>query len=278
MVGMVAMHCIDESERGDATTHPTILELAKLNFNMVQSQHKRDLKEVTRWWNNLGLVDKLTFARDRLVECFIIASVIGYELEFSRCRKEITKVYTLLTVIDDVYDVYGSLDELELFTKAVDRWDLKAMDTLPEYMKICYLALYNTAKQMAYDTLKETGWDIKNYLRHVWGGLCKAYLQEAEWFHTGHRPTLEQYLRNGWTSISGPVVLFHAYFFIVKEFKIEAVNCLENESSIVYWSSMIQRLCNDMGTSKEDRNSVILCHCQSFWPELGLISDEPVGR
>lgn len=31
------------------------------------------------------------------------------------------KVITLLSIIDDTYDAYGTIDELELFTKAVER-------------------------------------------------------------------------------------------------------------------------------------------------------------
>ncbi|KAF5950112.1 hypothetical protein HYC85_012105 [Camellia sinensis] len=73
----------------------------------------------------------------------------------------------LITTIDDVYDVYGSLDELELFTAAVERWDTNVVETLRDYMKLCFLALYNTVNEMAYDVLKQHGVNIIPYLTKV---------------------------------------------------------------------------------------------------------------
>lgn len=43
-------------------------------------------------------------------------------------------------------------------------WDVKAVQVLPDYMKICFLALYNTVNEFAYDALKEHGQDILPYL------------------------------------------------------------------------------------------------------------------
>lgn len=39
----------------------------------------------------------------------------------------------------------------------MSRWDMKMMDQLPEYMKLCFLALYNSINEMAYDLLKDQG-------------------------------------------------------------------------------------------------------------------------
>lgn len=42
----------------------------------------------------------------------------------------------------------------------VFRWDINAVDDLPDYMKISFLALYNTVNEMAYENLKEQGVNV----------------------------------------------------------------------------------------------------------------------
>jgi len=37
------------------------------------------------------------------------------------CRWITTKLITLASIIDDMYDAYGTIEELELFTNAVER-------------------------------------------------------------------------------------------------------------------------------------------------------------
>jgi isoprene synthase len=46
-------------------------------------------------------------------------------------------------------------------------WDINATQILPEYMKIFFLALYNTVNEFAYDALKNNGHDILPYLIKV---------------------------------------------------------------------------------------------------------------
>lgn len=35
-----------------------------------------------------------------------------------------TKLIAMLTIIDDIYDSFGTPEELELFTEAIDRFEL----------------------------------------------------------------------------------------------------------------------------------------------------------
>lgn len=47
------------------------------------------------------------------------------------------------------------------------RWDLEGIDQLPEYMKLYYLALYNTTNETAYIILKEKGFNATHYLKKL---------------------------------------------------------------------------------------------------------------
>lgn len=56
------------------------------------------------------------------MECYFWAVGMAPEPQFRNCRKVVTKMFAFVTTIDDIYDVYCTLDELELFTEAVERF------------------------------------------------------------------------------------------------------------------------------------------------------------
>ncbi|KAK3404570.1 hypothetical protein EUGRSUZ_K00879 [Eucalyptus grandis] len=246
-----------------------IPEFAAMNFNTLQSILQRDLQEMSRWWNDVSLARNLNFVRDRLMECFFWAAGVADEPTLANCRKRLTKVTSLITIIDDVYDVYGTLDELELFTDAVRRWDINAVDDLPGYMKLCFLVLFNSVNEIAYDTLKETGKIVIPYLAKSWYDLCKSFLQEAKWSYNKTNPRFEEYLNNGWISSSGHVILIHAYFLSSPSMRREELESLEHYHDILRLPSMIFRLTNDLVTSSaelergETTNS-IMCYMQEM--------------
>ncbi|KAK8921852.1 Terpene synthase 10 [Platanthera zijinensis] len=243
--------------------NPKLLQFSNLDFNMLQCLYKKELKELSRWWRNLGLVgDEFSFARDRLVEIYFWSVGCTFEPQFWRCRKEITKLGCLLTTIDDIYDVYGSLEELEVFTNDVHEWKISAI--LPNFMKKTLTALFNTLNDIAHIVLVEKDIDILPHLRRVWEYQCKSYLLEAKWYYTGYTPTLNEYLENAWLSATCPLLTNSAYF-LSEELTKEALDSLEFYPDVVRYSSIVARLYDDLGTSTDEveRGDVpksIQCH------------------
>ncbi|KAK7271346.1 hypothetical protein RJT34_27159 [Clitoria ternatea] len=231
----------------------TLLQFAKIDFNIVQAIHQEELKQASRWWKKIGFVEKLSFSRDRLVENFLWTVGANFDPDFGYFRSVITKLNSLVTTIDDIYDVYGTLDELELFTQAVDRWDQNyAMENLPDYMKTCFLALYNYVSEISLETVKKNGFNSTPYLKKAWADLCKSYFTEAKWYHNRYKPSLEEYMKNAWISISLPVALVHTYFSIPNSFTQEDLVCLEEHPNLTRFSGMLLRLANDLGSSKRE--------------------------
>ncbi|KAI4324174.1 hypothetical protein L6164_023731 [Bauhinia variegata] len=217
MLRLEARWFIDFYGRKKSMIH-SLLKLAKLDFNMVQAIHQEDLKHASRWWEKAALREKMSFSRDRLVECFIWTVGLSFQPHFGYFRRVMTKVGALIAIIDDVYDVYGNLEELELFTDVIGR------ERAPDP--------FNLAK--------------------VWADLCKAYLIEAKWYFNGYTPSQEEYIENGWISISGPVILIHAYFSAPNPIRKKDLRYLEKYSNIIRAASTILRLANDLGTYKRE--------------------------
>ncbi|KAE8670582.1 Alpha-farnesene synthase [Hibiscus syriacus] len=246
----------------------SLLELAKLNFNSVQATLQKDLREISRWWRNLGIMEHLNFTRDRLAESFFCAVGLVYEPRYSCFRKCLTKITTMILIIDDVYDVYGSLQELEQFTQAVDRWDSSKIQQLPECMKICFQALHDITNEIAYDIQEVNGWNVQAvvHLRKAWTGFCKALFVEAKWYNEGYTPSLEEYLSNALVSSGGIVISVHSMLSLGTD---EMIDLLGKNEDLVYNISIITRLCNDLGTSttekeRGDAPSSILCYMREM--------------
>ncbi|KAL3649117.1 hypothetical protein CASFOL_005520 [Castilleja foliolosa] len=249
---------------------------AILDFNMVQSVYQRDLQEVSRWWSDMGLANKLSFARDRLMESFFWAVGMVYEPKYNKCRVGLTKVVNLITVLDDIYDIYGSPQELQLLTDTVDKWDVNyALSHLPDYMRLFFFALYNTVNDIAYHVLKEQNLVIIYQLRNSWADLCKAFLREAQWSSNKQSPKLDEYMNNGWVSSSGVVLLTHAYFLITQPITDEAINHFDNDCrDLLCFSSSIFRLANDVTSNEDDtERGVVVKAVSCYMRETGM-SDE----
>ncbi|KAM6555437.1 hypothetical protein CsatB_002456 [Cannabis sativa] len=263
-------------KKQDMMMNSTLLEFAKLDFNIVQSTYQEELKYLSRWWKHSKLGEKLPFVRDRLMECFMWQVGIRFEPEFSYFRIIATQIYVLITIIDDMHDIYATLEELQLFANALQRWDLKVIDELPDYMKMAFFILYNFTNEMVFNVLGEHGFVNLEYFKKLWIDICKHQLQEAKWFYSGYQPTLQEYTENAWISVGGPAFLMHAYFCFTNLITNEEVECLkEGYPNIVRHGSLILRLADDLGTcSDEMKRGDVPTSIQCYMHDTGVSEDE----
>ncbi|XP_039119065.1 (3S,6E)-nerolidol synthase 2, chloroplastic/mitochondrial-like isoform X1 [Dioscorea cayenensis subsp. rotundata] len=246
----ISMHQ-DDHENGCKDV--VLFELAKYEFNIVQLLHQRELNAILSWWKKIGLAQELIFVRDQPLKWYMGPLTMVPQPHHSKCRIELTKAIAFIYIIDDIFDVYGTLDELSLFTQAINKWDISAIDNLPNYMKVCFNALYNVTNKIAEITLKEYGWNPINTLSKSWGKLCNAFLQEAKWFASKQVPNKDEYLRNAVTSSGVFIVIVHLFFLMGQGLTLENIQHIENDPSFVSKSGTILRLWDDLG-SAEDEN------------------------
>ncbi|OAY78193.1 Alpha-humulene synthase, partial [Ananas comosus] len=191
-----------EDERDD-----TIFELAKLDFNLLQSLHCEELKSISLWWKDLELEDKLCYARDRIVELYFWMLGVYFEPHYSRARMIATKVVSLASILDDTYDVYGTLEECRLLTDAIQRPSKNSRMNL--HRKI-------------------------------------TYLKETEWYAHDYVPTFEERLQTSMVSSTYPALICASFVGMDNIATREAFEWVTSMPEVVKDSAILSRLMNDI--------------------------------
>ncbi|KAM0064886.1 putative S-linalool synthase [Helianthus debilis subsp. tardiflorus] len=172
---------------------------------------------------------------------------------FSQQRIDLTKIVTLIYIIDDDFDIYGTFNELTLLTEAINMWDINVVEQLPYYVKSSFKAVYDTTNEIACRVHKNYGFNPIKFLRNSWVTLFNAFLVEAKWFATRHTPKSEEYLNNGIISSGVQVFLVHMFFLLGDGDTKEKASLIDNNHDIVSSISKILRLSDDL-ESEQDEN------------------------
>ena len=69
-----------------------------------------------------GLANELKLVRNQPLKWYMWPMAALTDPRFSEERVELTKPISFIYIIDDIFDVYGTLEELTLFTDAVNRY------------------------------------------------------------------------------------------------------------------------------------------------------------
>ncbi|KAG5561432.1 hypothetical protein RHGRI_004463 [Rhododendron griersonianum] len=255
-------------------------ELATMDFKMVQSTNQREILQFSEWWKDMGLANDLKFARNETLKWYMRPMAALTNPRFSQQRVELTKPISLIYIIDDIFYVYGTLEELTLFTEAVDRWDLAAVENLPYYMKSCFNALYDTTNEIAYKIYKAHGWNpidslqktVHNILpANFYIRMSKALLltnshvvavgKFVQCFLSRNKMVcfwaVAKHMRVSETAVvsSGVhVVLVHTFFLLGNGITRKTVDLVNDNPGVITSVATILRLWDDLGNGKGEFN------------------------
>ncbi|KAI4995111.1 hypothetical protein ZWY2020_035014 [Hordeum vulgare] len=157
--------------------NPTLLELAKLDFNLLQHVHLKELQYLTKWTDDFYDYVGTNYVRDRLVESYFGACVVYHEKDFTLSRIFFTKVMALMTIIDDTYDTHATIEETRQLNAAIQRYYNELLRIFKDADGEAFTDTYHVA-----------------YVKKAFQKFSTYQLQEAEWLHQNQKPSFENVL------------------------------------------------------------------------------------
>ncbi|XP_058220638.1 (-)-germacrene D synthase-like [Rhododendron vialii] len=255
----------------DDSHNKVLLDFAKLDFNLVQKLHQRELSEITRWWKDLDVAGKLPFARDRLVEIYFWILGVYYEPQYILAIRILTKAVFLISLIDDIYDASNAtIEELVLFNDAIQRWEvISALDQLPDYMKIVYQKILDTYDIIDDEMAKQGRSYGVEYAKSALKELVGAYLLEAKWYHEGYVPSMDEHMALALLSAGHKAISTLSLIGMGELATTEAFDWMSSFPLIVHASSVVSRLMDDVAGHKLEQerghlDSSIECYMKQY--------------
>ncbi|KAF2290803.1 hypothetical protein GH714_015536 [Hevea brasiliensis] len=155
-----------------------LLKLAKLDYNIVQMLHQKDMNMITKF----GLHNQTTFRSRQSDRMLFLALGTFSEPQYVFAREVLSKAVAMLSVMDDIYDVHGTIEELELFTKVLRGLarlidDIRSHEFEQERGHVasaveCYMKQHGVSQQEAYD-------ELYKIVINLWKDLNEELLKET---------------------------------------------------------------------------------------------------
>ncbi|CAO2200092.1 unnamed protein product [Urochloa humidicola] len=175
--------------------NPILLELAKLDFNILQRVHQKELKEISRWWKDVSSYMGLHHIRDRVIENYTWSYAVYHEEELSLARVLFAKIVLLIALLDDTYDVYAftSIEECRMLNAAFQGWDDSAARLVPEYLRKFYEVTLNCFREFE-ELIPSHQRYLVAFSKTEFQKLSSYYLEGAEWAHRKHKATFSDHV------------------------------------------------------------------------------------
>ncbi|CAI0378666.1 unnamed protein product [Linum tenue] len=260
----------------DQAHNEAILRLGKLDFNLVQKLHQHELMILTKWWMDLDTEITLPFARDRVIECYMWPLGGFLKPDYTVGRIFVTKITQLVSVLDDIFDVHGTIDELESVVKVIERWEITDEDDkVPDYFEFWFKTLLGVFAEIEAHVSREGRLFCMDYAKEAVKQIVRAFIKEARWYDAGYVATMEENLPNGYMSIGYPLAVTVIYCGMGEVASKEVFEWLFSQPKILVSGSSIARLMDDIVSHEfEQERGHVASSVECYIKQYGVSKEE----
>ncbi|CAN7078497.1 unnamed protein product, partial [Brassica oleracea var. botrytis] len=263
----------EAEEKRDAV----LLEFAKIDFNMLQKLHRKELACVTRWYEEMEIKSKITYTRHRIAEAYLWSLGAYFEPHYSQARVKTAIALILFTILDDTYDAYGTMKELEIFTDAMEKWLPAPPNMIPESIKYVYRIMVDF-----YDKLEEElenegrsgcGFHLKKSLKTTANG----YMREAKWLKEDYTATFDEYKENAILSSGYYPLIAMTFAGMGDVATVDAFEWLSSNPKIRVASEIISRFTDDISSYEfEQKREHVATGIDCYIKQFGVSKEQAV--
>ncbi|CAN8246142.1 unnamed protein product [Cochlearia groenlandica] len=256
----------------------TLLNLAKLNFKLLQLHYFQELKTITKWWRELDHASSLPpNFRERTVETWFSALLMYFEPQFSLGRVMSAKLYLSITYLDDACDTYGSISEVASLADCLERWDPAYMNNLEGHMKTAFefvMYVYNEYELIM--TSQHRSFVIK-WMIEEYKILVRTNYNLVKWARGGHVPSFDEYIEVGGAEIATYLTIACSIMGLGESGSNEAFEWLMSRPKIVTVLGAKTRIMDDIADFDEDMNKGYTANALNYYmKEHGIAKEEAI--
>ncbi|KAK9921300.1 hypothetical protein M0R45_029817 [Rubus argutus] len=134
--------------------------------------------------------------------------------------------------LDDIYDAYGTFEELKIFTEAIQRWDEEMVKQGTSYRV--------------------------HYAKEAIKAQARLYFAEARWLHEDYIPSMDEYMRIAIPSVGNTLLSTISLVGMGDIVTKDSFEWLAKDPKILRASNIIFRLMDDLVSSKFEKRESML--------------------
>ncbi|GLJ38376.1 hypothetical protein SUGI_0781470 [Cryptomeria japonica] len=147
----------------------TYIDLARADFNLCQSIHRKELDAITRW-SEENRFDELGLVKDSIVRLYFLPAVALFEPDMAGSRLAWAHSSILMSGVRNVFSRWHSTPyKKRQFVDAFGRWGVRATQKdIPESATRLLTCMFRTINMLSVDGSLAQGRDISGILKHAW--------------------------------------------------------------------------------------------------------------